>query len=264
LGRLVDRENPLKLYLQLAEILKKRIESEEWRVGSRIPTEEELCRAYDVSRATVRGAISELTREGFLMKQQGKGTFVIKKAEIDKLTMTVSFDELMLDPSTDVNTTVLAQTIMMPIDDLAEKLDISSEKHIIYVKRLRFLANIAILIQESFIPLHLCPHLLKEDLENISLFEFFEKRAALHITNVKNSFEIIYLNPEEARLFEYPVKTPALLLNQLFSSRGSNIMFSRTIKRPGKSGFSIHFEKWLHSQKDRVVFEISRARKDNF
>lgn len=243
LGKLIDRENPLKLYLQLAEILKKRIESEEWKIGTQIPTEDELCRAYDVSRATVRGAISELTREGYLTKQQGKGTFVIKKAEADRLTMMVTFDELMLESSEPVKTSVLAQTIMMPVGDLAEKLDISHEKHLIYVKRLRTVGDIAILIQESFIPMHLCPHLLKEDLENISLFEFFEKRVNLHITNVINNFEMTYLNPDEARLFEYPVRTPALVLIQLFSAGGGNIMFCRTIKRPGKTGFSIEFEK---------------------
>ncbi len=243
MGKLIDRDNPLKLYLQLYEILKKRIENEEWSVGSQIPTEEQLCRAYDVSRATVRGAISELTRDGYLMKQQGKGTFVIKKVVADKLTMAVSFDEMMVESSESLKTTMLAQTIMMPIDDLAEKLDIAHDKHIILIKRLRLVADITILIQESFIPLHLCPHLLKEDLENISLFEFFEKRAGLNITHVKNNFEMTHLTAEEAKLFEYPVRTAALMLTQQFYSNGSNIMFSRSVKRPGRLGFSVEFDR---------------------
>ncbi len=243
MGILINRDNPLRLYRQLSELLKKRIESEEWHIGSQIPTEEELCRAYDVSRATVRGAISELTRDGYLMKQQGKGTFVIKKVVADKLTMTVSFDEMMVESSESLKTTMLAQTIMMPIDDLAERLDIAHDKHIILIKRLRLVADITILIQESFIPLHLCPHLLKEDLESISLFEFFEKRAGLPITNVKNNFEITYLGAEEARLFEYPIRTPALMLTQQFFSGGITIMFSRAIKRPGRTGFSSEFSK---------------------
>ena len=52
----VNRENLQKLYLQLCEILKRKIEKKEWDVGSQIPTEEELCRIYDVSRA--RGLLS--------------------------------------------------------------------------------------------------------------------------------------------------------------------------------------------------------------
>lgn len=243
MGRLIDRDNPVRLYRQLSELLKKRIENEEWLIGSQIPTEDELCRAYDVSRATVRGAIAELTRDGYLIKQQGKGTFVLKKVVADKLAMFVTFDELMIEPSEGVKTNVLAQTIMMPVDDLAEKLDIAHDKHIIFIKRLRSVADISILIQESFIPLHLCPDLLKENLESISLFEFFDKKAGLTITNVKNSFEITYLGAEEARLFEYPVKTPALALIQQFFSSGATIMFTRTIKRPGRTGFSMEFSK---------------------
>lgn len=243
MGKLIDRDNPLKLYLQLSDILKKRIESDEWIIGSQVPTEEDLCKTYDVSRATVRGAISELTREGYLMKQQGKGTFVIKKVVADKLTMIVSFDELMIEPSDGIKTNVLAQTIMMPVDDLAEKLNITHDKHLIYIKRVRAFENILVLIQESFIPLHLCQHLLKEDLENISLFEFFEKRAGIHITNVKNNFEMTHLGAEEAKLFEYPLRTPALMLTQQFYSGSSNIMYSRTIKRPGRVGFLVEFDK---------------------
>lgn len=243
MGRLINRENPLKLYLQLADILKKRIESEEWRVGSLIPTEEELCHAYDVSRATVRGAISELTSDGYLLKQQGKGTFVIKKVVADKLTMITTFDETMIEPPENIKTSILAQTIIMPVDDLAERLEISPEKHLIYIKRIRTADNITLLIQESYVPLHLCPHLLKEDLESISLFEFFEKRAALHITHLNNNFEINLLNAEEAKLFEYPVRTPALILTQQFYSGGNNVMFCRSVKRPGKSGFSLQFDR---------------------
>ncbi|NWF98245.1 MAG: GntR family transcriptional regulator, partial [Nitrospirae bacterium] len=40
---LIDREDHQKLYLQLYEILKKKIESGEWQVGTQIPTEEDLC-----------------------------------------------------------------------------------------------------------------------------------------------------------------------------------------------------------------------------
>lgn len=243
MARLIDRDNPLKLYLQLADILKKRIEFGEWSVGSQIPTEEELCKAYDVSRATVRLAISELTKDGYITKQQGKGTFVLKKVVADKLTMFVSFDELMIEPSEGIKTNILAQTITMPVDDLAEKLEISNDKHLIYIKRTREFENLVLLIQESFIPLHLCPHLLKEDLQNTSLFEFFEKRTDLHITHVSNSFEITHINAEESKIFEYPVKTPALVLVQQFSSGGSKILFSRSIRRPGRSGFSLEFEK---------------------
>ena len=67
----IDRENPQKLYLQLHSILKGKMERGDWPVDSQIPTEEELCRLFDVSKATVRIAVAELVREGYLRRQQG-------------------------------------------------------------------------------------------------------------------------------------------------------------------------------------------------
>ena len=77
---LIDRENHQKLYIQLYEIIKKKIENNEWVVGSQIPTEQELCKMFNVSRATVRTAVLELARHGFLNRQQGKGTFICKRS----------------------------------------------------------------------------------------------------------------------------------------------------------------------------------------
>lgn len=241
---MLDRDNPLTLYLQLSEILKKNIEIEEWKVGSQIPTEEELCRTYDVSRSTVRSAISKLSRDGFLQKQQGKGTFVAKKVAADKFIMSVSFDELMSEPDKNIKTSVAAQTMMMPVGSMAEQLEIAPETHLIYIKRLRIANDVPVLIQESYIPHHLCPELIKENLKNLSIFEFFEKKIGLHITGVKNNFEIIHLKAEEKKAFACTAGNPAALaLIQRFFSGSSVVMFSRSVKRPGGAGFFIEFEK---------------------
>ncbi len=47
--------------------------------GERIPTEPELCRAFRVSRITVRRAVEQLVREGVLSRRQGSGTFVCRQ-----------------------------------------------------------------------------------------------------------------------------------------------------------------------------------------
>ena len=73
----VDRGSKEKLYVQIYSIILEKIESGEWPLGTQIPSEDELCRIYDVSKVTVREAIQELAREGYLKRQQGKGTFVL-------------------------------------------------------------------------------------------------------------------------------------------------------------------------------------------
>lgn len=63
-------------YHQVYVTLRTWVRDGTYRAGDQIPTEPELCRMFDVSRITVRKAIEELAREGWLLRQQGKGTFV--------------------------------------------------------------------------------------------------------------------------------------------------------------------------------------------
>ena len=64
------------LHIQVAEILKRRIVDGTWANGSSIPSEKELCAEFDVARGTVRQALANLEAEGYLSREQGRGTFV--------------------------------------------------------------------------------------------------------------------------------------------------------------------------------------------
>ncbi|MGB9714939.1 MAG: GntR family transcriptional regulator [Thermodesulfovibrionales bacterium] len=239
----LNRQNYRKLYVQLYEKLRKKIEDKEWSVGTQIPTEQELCKLFNVSRATVRSAISELVRHGYLIRQQGKGTFVSKKIVSGKLNMFITFGEIMLDEEVDFSTEVLAQTILMPIDDLQDKLRVSGDRHIIYIKRLRKIDNKPFMVQESYIPFHICPQLLEEDIQRNSLFELFEKKYGIQITRVRSLFDVIYFNTDEVKILGLSETSPTLLLNQHFFSGETLIMYMRSIKKPGSFELSMEFER---------------------
>ena len=240
---LIDRDNPQKLYVQLFEILKGRIEAGEWTVGSQIPIEEELCKTYEVSKATVRLAVSELARQGYLSRQQGKGTFVCKRIIPEGLSMVTSFKELMLEAGVSFSTKVLAQTVIMPIDDLDIKLDITEDKHVIYIKRLRLIDNEPILLQETYMPHDICHLPLEEDLESNSLLEILEKKCGVKITSVQDYIGIAYLNEEEGRLLGLSEGSAALLLEQLFYSGKKRVKYTRSIKRPDRFKLFIELER---------------------
>lgn len=76
---LLDRsKNPdaPHLHTQVAGILKERIENGVWPNGAGLPSEKELCAEFDVARGTIRQALQTLEREGYLRREQGRGTFV--------------------------------------------------------------------------------------------------------------------------------------------------------------------------------------------
>jgi GntR family transcriptional regulator len=240
---IIDRESHKKLYLQLYEIMKVKMESGEWEVDSQIPTEDDLCRLFDVSKATVRLAVSELSRQGYLKRQQGKGTFVCKRIIPEELSMVTSFRELMLEAGVQFTTKVLAQTVMMPTEDLALNLDVPEDKHLIYIKRLRLVNSEPVLLQETFIPRHICPQLLEENLETTSLQEIIQDHCGIPITRVQDYISIASLTRTECELLGLSSECVALMLEQLLFSRAAQISYTRSLKHPERFKFFIELER---------------------
>ena len=91
---LYDRSR-VPLYLQVASVMRQRINSARWVEGERISTLEELEQEFGVARVTIRQAIELLRVEGLLQAQQGRGTFVSGKAVNNRwLNLATDFDSL--------------------------------------------------------------------------------------------------------------------------------------------------------------------------
>jgi GntR family transcriptional regulator len=74
----VFQNSRVPLYLQVAKLMRHRIENGEWRYGAQIPTLDKLEREYKVSRITLRGALDQLEALGIVRRTRGLGTFVAK------------------------------------------------------------------------------------------------------------------------------------------------------------------------------------------
>ncbi len=72
----INKNVPIPLYYQLKQMIKGKIENGEYKPGDRLPTEQELCEMFDISRTPVRHALTELVYESILYRRPGLGTFV--------------------------------------------------------------------------------------------------------------------------------------------------------------------------------------------
>ena len=72
----MDRESPVPLYQQLAEVLRRDIEEGRLPAGVAFPSERKLMARYRVTRTTVRSAIGVLKQEGMVVAEHGAGSFV--------------------------------------------------------------------------------------------------------------------------------------------------------------------------------------------
>jgi len=76
---MIDRESVVPPWRQLADLLRERIASGEYRSGARIPSAASLAQEFDLAPVTVRKAIVQLQDEGLLVSQVGWGTYVAQK-----------------------------------------------------------------------------------------------------------------------------------------------------------------------------------------
>ncbi|NPV42594.1 MAG: GntR family transcriptional regulator [Firmicutes bacterium] len=76
---MLTKDNGVPLYIQLQRLLKEDIVTGKYKEGDMIPSETQLSAKYNITRTTVRKAISNLVNEGLLHQVQGKGTFVCLK-----------------------------------------------------------------------------------------------------------------------------------------------------------------------------------------
>ena len=90
----LDNTISTPLFQQLANTLRTAIETGEYPAGSRLPTENELCQKYSVSRVTVRKALDELSHSEFLVRKPGKGTFVAEKKFQRGLSGVLGYSEM--------------------------------------------------------------------------------------------------------------------------------------------------------------------------
>jgi GntR family transcriptional regulator len=239
----IDRRSPQKLYHQLKEILRSKLERGEWAVGIQIPTEEELCQVYEVSKATVRQAVSDLVREGFLQRRQGRGTFVCPRVIPEGLAMLTSFRELMLDAGVFFTTRVLARAEVPVTEDLALKLDIPEDRTLLHIRRLRLVGEEPVLLQDSWLPQTLCPRLLAADLEQDSVIDTLERQCHVTITRVRDVIEAVPAGEEGAALLQMAPGAPCLLLEQYFYAGERQVMFARSLKRPERFRFVLDLER---------------------
>jgi DNA-binding GntR family transcriptional regulator len=112
----------LPRYRSLYEAVREEIAAGTLRVGDKLPTEEALCRRYDVSRHTVRSALRDLAEDGLIASRQGSRSVVLSTAPPAIYTSTVSSLEELLHYATDVHYEVAKSGMVVAEGALADRL----------------------------------------------------------------------------------------------------------------------------------------------
>lgn len=224
----INKYSNIPLYSQLKNLIIEKIEKGEYPPESKIPSEQEFCDIFDISRPTVRQAISELTNSGYLYKEKGKGTFVSKPKSVIDVKVYTGFSDSILDSEAPGERNIVSiETVTNK--DCRKLSDIFS---ISYVQTVDFAQIVYITNFEnevfsyntSYIPLNLFPNIVEDINNKKQSFDILRGKYPLLPNKAKSSLEVIYTEPDEAQYLRVQAGQPLIKISNVIYSKSGQVV----------------------------------------
>jgi GntR family transcriptional regulator, N-acetylglucosamine utilization regulator len=231
---------PVPLHHQVYLDLKAALDAGEYEVGERLPPERELARLYGCSLITIRRALDELSREGQLGRQRGRGTFVLPPRLDRDIGDVMSFTDEMQRHGLDPQTRLLAARPEAASETVAAALQLEPGSPTLYLERLRLAGGEPLLLEMVHLPAERFPGLLASDLEHDSLYEVLTERYQTPVLRAREALEPVLLPAREAGLLGTQARSLALLVEGIAFTRGDiPVEFGRTYVRGDRTRYYV-------------------------
>jgi GntR family transcriptional regulator len=196
---------------------------EQLQVGDAIPSERQLSADFGVSRLTVRAALDELVREGYLVRRHGSGTFVSEPKIAQELTMT-SFTDDMRRRGLQPASRTLDLRVTPAGARLGRLLHVSPSEPVLVAVRLRLADGESMAIETVHIRAALVPGLTAADLETMSFYELLRERHGIVVVGGEQTIEPTVTDEDESQALGVPLHSPAFRFERVTHSQSGEII----------------------------------------
>lgn len=197
------------VYHNVINLLKNRLNSSIYAIGDLLPPEKELAELYDVSRNTLRKALKALEEEGMIERRHGSGTYLRNKQFQASVTHLDSFTEIAKNEGKTPTSQILKFELQKASEEIAASLHVAYGEPIYYAKRLRFIDNIAMQVEETWLSASRFPDLTIAHMKN-SKFSYIENECGVKILGCYESIQPILPSPEVAKLLHISALDPII------------------------------------------------------
>ena len=184
----------------------KAIQNHTLNLGDRLPPEDQLSKELGVSKAVVRQAYQELTKEGWIRRSPKQGLIVfpdLSSHTFSTKLQSIGYDiqAIGLTPSMHLlNSSILSS------QDFIE--DYGPTEKLLKVSRLIKADHISLFVMDSYYSLDRFPSLEKQDLEHLEFFKFFQQEYNIQIKSIQRFFTPMKMPKESAILLSVSADTP--------------------------------------------------------
>lgn len=167
------------------------IKSGVFTAGDKLPSESELMLEFNVSRITVRGALSELANKKIIYKMHGKGCFVADGFYKQSVKKVYSYTDMIIDAGMTPKRRVITSTIMQANKEIAKELQIKEGSEIFALERIYYANDRVISLSEAYVPAYIFKRIEEIDFNKYSLYEIFYSRYNIVISNSNQILEAV-------------------------------------------------------------------------
>lgn len=232
------------LYQQVADHLRRSIAAGEYPIGAQLPSEEDLCQEFGVSRITVRAALAQLVHDRLLVRQRGRGTFVASPPVEHQLIRLTDFIEDMAAAGLQATSRVLLLREEPATEEVATQLGIPLGTPVVRLERQRFGDGNPIAVDTSYLPLRFGHLLDNSRLAEETVFQPLERRYGILIDSGTVVVEAGDASEDTARALGIRRRAAVLLVH-------------RTVRT--ETGEAVFYEKRYY-RADRVRFRLELRR----
>lgn len=197
----------LAKYLEIAKELEDKILDNTYKKNERLPAERVLAEEYNVTRVTVRNAIDYLVSKGFLERRVGSGNYVRQNTLNLNINEQLSFSEKSMVLKQTPRTDVIEFKEISCDSDLNKIFSCDSNDIFFFIKRVRYLDNVPVNLENTYMPKKLFPDLTREIMTG-SKYDFVEKTLAIKQSH--NKIIPVIANEELISLFDLEKNEPIL------------------------------------------------------
>jgi DNA-binding GntR family transcriptional regulator len=216
-------------YRRLYEILRKHILDNVYKEEDLLPSENELCQLYGMTRPTVRQALSSLANDGYIIKHQGKGSIVHHlPKEIGILSVSGTTSAV---GDRRLKTKIIIKPVLMkwPSDFMFSLTQLEEESGCIYMERVRFLEDVPIFYDISYIGNINLPRITSRQFENKSLFRILRDAYRIEIKGGEQRIKAIPATSRISQLLQLKKDQPVLHLERRMSTNNPDLFLYSSI-----------------------------------
>lgn len=234
----IDKESKTPLYIQLMNILIDKIENY-MEENEQLESERDICVKYGVSRTTVRQALDELEKNRYIYKVHGKGNFVAARVVEQHLTKVSSFTQDMKKAGKKPTSKVLNFAIQEADYSVSKKLKLQEKELVFKIGRIRFADNIPMIYEITYLPYERFKELNEDIIQELPLYETFEKQFNIKITSAEESIESVLTSKLESVYLDVNIGSPALKFERVTYENKNIIEYTITIARGDKFKYRV-------------------------